>query len=667
MPPNEYLGIYGEINNGAHQKAADLISAPSLVWHQAFWNSQHGEARNARAKRIETFLKDLEQHIRQRQNTHLSLSEPIEIQPDDRVRVITFTFRWEGLRAKIRAEVHTEYLALTSMIDASVDLTGGDENVLRELAARQTPYAEVQAHLKAFIAHAGPLPEGAPSPAKTLSEAHLYLYTTVWKDFFGQILNVGHHFRVDPANRTQCRVLIGLKFAEFKGLITCERYPDTVEEEEAERALERDATLILSTALESQLMAEPFKRRKKEEDRTAWQRVGFPSIYWARRRIESVWPFLNLAAVEAEEQAQPFAGRTEFTVSRLLGGRVIYASALGPQPQVATWQNERPLLFYLHSVTQCERQIGRLVDHLCQLGTLRLAAIIALPALKRVSDQLWNVEARVRDTRHQVHEFIRNAEALERDEPERKRLQRGILDGLEAIHSTMAQLSLGQPPGSEKFDPNLEIGDASIEYRLVRSQYYQRQFLEHIDALRILPLEGYQPYDRFVRRRLQSAFNFIAAIQARIEQIKAEWRALDQLYLTNAVTILASTIKAQQADLTNLSAQGVSVQGRTAEIQKDVSDIQVWGEFILIAVLVPYYLTSLLMHLFGCGEEKGYCATHLGFPPLDFAATLIVGVWGAAIIGALFRLRDSIQKASNRAAGRSPPASPRPLADSGPG
>jgi hypothetical protein len=609
MTANEFLGIYGEINNGAHHKPADLVGAPALVWHQAFWNSKHdARGRTRRTRTIKAFLGRLYRHLKENVDRSMPpLDEEIEVLDDDRVRSITYSFKWFGVRTKIRTEIHTEYVSITTFIDASLDTIGNHR--ADKISMRKTEYGKIEDNFVDFVKYANPASR-IRAPKAPLEDVQHYLYFGVWHQFSIDIFQHIKYLTVRDHNiDTQGRVPIGLKFADFRSVVTCEPYPapGSKERRDEEAAEVREPNFI-TTPLERLSHQLPFYR-SEEDDRAKWERAGIPTPLWARRRLNAVWPFLKLASKgtgsgpggEPPPAAPPLAGRTEFTVSRLLDGRVLYATALGPQPKPGKPGNEQPLLFYMHSVTQCPRQIGRLLDRLCSLGTLRLAAIVALPSLKRVSQEIWSVDQIARETRGYLHKLIQLVGTGEKDNKSRGDLNKNILDGLEDIHSKMARLSAGKfNLRPKEFDPNLEIGDASIEYRLVRSTYYERQFSDQLRSLRIQRLEGYQPYDEFVRRRLQSAFNFIRGVNTRIEQIKGEWRSLDQLYLTTSVTLLTDAINKQQESIGSLQKRGLRVQRRTEKIQTDVGVIQIWGEAILIGILVPYYLISVFDHVEPC-------------------------------------------------------------------
>ena len=577
-----YLDLYGEINNGAHRKAADLIGAPAFVWHQALWNPPLSESlkdKNDRKDIISAFVRKLHDHLNAVAEEVIPDMAEVRIGHDDRVRVITFQFVWQGMRAKIRFENHTEYVSLTSVLDASVDFSRPPLGPSKgDVALRK----EVEHHLENFRTSTW-RPLGADLPKiDNIQGTFDFIYKHIWDQcFFPVVLNAGN-FLASTSGEHPVAGPMGQRFADFRGFISCETYPENVNEATRESKENPDLTKL---GLEYQRVQRPFY--KTDEDRRGrWQRDGYPNEDWARRRLDNAWPFLQLATLD---KTSPLTGRTEYTVSRLQDGRIIYVSALGPQPELGfPGQPERPVYFYMHSVTQCERQIGRAIDRLVQLGTLRLAAIIALPEFKSVGQKLADISKKITYTRQLLHKLAQNAKTWEKTV--RDGTEEEILSNLDLIQNEVADLSRGNPTRENK-----GLGEASLEYRLLRSRYYRQVFESTLESLRIKRLEGYQPYDEFVLRRLASAFRFIDGLEVRVNEVRAEWRALDQLYLITAVTVLTREIDAQQETSTKLL---VNIQ----QTQKDVRHIQRWGELFLLMFLVPYYATELALKLFTCSQ-----------------------------------------------------------------
>ena len=640
--PGAYLHDYGEINNGAHRKAADLIGAPSFVWHLGLWNAkQTREERVERARKLELFVLSLHAHLGRTCDNLTPPIDDIEVRYDDRVRVITLAFIWEGLRIKIRLEIHTEYLCITSIVDASLDTT----DALRGLSPDSySLHRAIRENLRKFVegTHSA---DGEPPSFPDVGAVHKFVYTDLWESwFFPKLLNIEHFFDIKRDHAGTEYTELGVTFADLRGFVTCETYPPSqAARDEEDRIETKDFPKL---RLEFSPIQRPFYRRE-EEQRGEWQRIIYPDENWARRRLDNAWAFLVLAG----DASIPLLGRTEFTVSRFLDGRVLYATALGPQPKPGT-SNEHPVLFYAHSVTQCERQVGRLIDRILTLETLRLAAIIPFPALKSVGQQVWDLDVSIQGTRAKIHRLIHNVRIWTKEEPEREKLERDILSNLDQVQNDMAVLSSGK-----EIEPSKRMGTATLEYRLIRCRYYRELFFTYIEGLRIRQIEGYQPYNEFVARRLQSAFGFIASIEARLEAVRSEWRALDQLYLTTAVTILTSEI--DRAQNTAVQTQGAmknilvatahtqdamrDILKHTDHVQGDIKNLQIWGEFLLTMFFIPYYLTGIGMHFLNC-EYKDWCAFPAVFHTVSVeqfgALAVSLAVW---IVG-LFRLRTALRK-----------------------
>jgi len=112
-----------------------------------------------------------------------------------------------------------------------------------------------------------------------------------------------------------------------------------------------------------------------------------------------------------------------------------------------------------------------------------------------------------------------------------------------------------------------------LSYRIERSRFYVQQFEDNVKLLRIQRLEGAQPYDQFIRRRLGSEFDFIDRLGIRYERATRAMETLDQSHLATIQT---------------------KIDQDTNSIQVNIQRIQEWGEFALLAALVPYYVAHLL-------------------------------------------------------------------------
>jgi hypothetical protein len=119
-------------------------------------------------------------------------------------------------------------------------------------------------------------------------------------------------------------------------------------------------------------------------------------------------------------------------------------------------------------------------------------------------------------------------------------------------------------------------GNCDLAYRIGRSRHYVGQVRSNVEFLRIKRLEGYQPYDQFVERRLGGEFDFIDSLGGRYERAANNISMLDQNYLS-------------------IETERVAID--TADIQEGTYGIQKAGEFASLAFLVPYYVSHILAQI----------------------------------------------------------------------
>jgi hypothetical protein len=309
--------------------------------------------------------------------------------------------------------------------------------------------------------------------------------------------------------------------------------------------------------------------------------------------------------------------RYECAVNYLLDGRALYMSTLGPQfvTSLTSGQSDPsepkdgqaqeidariPVEFIVYARQRYgdktvvnKWQLGRLVNQILLLGTVRLCALKDLRALHESGQQLGQLD--------RCTQAARDAIAKTESVAKKAAGQNSPQNQLAASDDKKAGIT-GPKAGDAETRKDADdkdvmelIGEAhetlnkitgdflkeattGLSYRIERSRYYVKQFDENVKLLRIKRLEGDQPYDEFIRRRLGSEFDFIDRLGIRYERATANVVSLDQNYL--AIT---------QNDLVKQANQ----------IDEDIHDIQKYGELFLLAALVPYYVTHLLVLIFG--------------------------------------------------------------------
>ncbi|MCL8489067.1 type II toxin-antitoxin system HicB family antitoxin [Bradyrhizobium denitrificans] len=598
----EPIDGYEQLLTGAHRKPAPVVRPPLLVWHLAFWADPRQpkdysppaatseERRTARKTHIDEYLR----HLYLRLHTHpvlktsatpgvdefqvqhaapnhqplfgraldangdfKPLGDPHRVPFGRDSQVVTYLFFWWGLRVTLRFEFHTEYLTISTHIDLS---SHQDKDQFRKNSP--VPVHALYDELERLNLNISEDKLALDDPKhydpsvrlkyQTINEA---LYFTIWEEFFSKIL------RADQSEINR----LGRVFADFRCLLLSKQAPAEYAAILAEKPWQN--------------FQEPFWRRRGGPAPQDNEKPETKQGYWQERRAE-FWPLLtaNIRGVDFK--------RYEFTASQMLKGRALYITALGPQPAIDRGGERFPLCYFFYTYTLNGWQIGRLVDRINYLGTVRLAALIELEQLRDAALEIGDCERELKSAFSDAHK-IRNAkkdsngaysatstpdfsgvgasgESIEEVDARAMHLEK-YLDRIGAKISSI----------NEKFS-----GD--IEYRIERSRYYVKQFNVGIAALRIRRLEGFQPYDVFIRRRLGAAFDSIDLLGIRYQRVRADMSALYQLYLAH---------------------ESRAVQTATRDQNVEIEHIQAIADFALFAVLVPYYLGNLLEHIVWSNTE----------------------------------------------------------------
>jgi hypothetical protein len=265
----------------------------------------------------------------------------------------------------------------------------------------------------------------------------------------------------------------------------------------------------------------------------------------------------------------------ECAMNYLLDGRAFYMSALAPQLAEANINERIPLEYIVyapqnlvdpdggHQIGVNKRQLGRVVNNLHVSGTARLAALKDVRELHEASGRLARMDEVLQNAREQIAGFAPEASSN--------------TDYVEQAHRQLNDIT-------RYFINNANVG---LLYRIERSRYYVNQFQNTTKHLRIKRLEGNQRYDEFVERRLGAEFDFIDRLGRRYERTTKSLAAVDQGY------VLAQTKRTQER-VAKIAEYQSDVLEQTETTQERVAQIQEWGEFALLAALIPYYLTHLL-------------------------------------------------------------------------
>jgi len=423
-----------------------------------------------------------------------------------RYQNFSLNFYWRGVWVKIRFTLHNEYMSMGIFIDLSgsdpVQPSEGSQAGISDLTARIKENLALidivgQDRYKAIkMTTTDPHFEWGDRNQRDrekLRLSHEFLYEDIWTHF-NNVLDNSLKEDADEIKWPQ----VGFVFYDAR-------------------------IVLLHCPAEPIFSSPPFHAKSKQP---------------LHRHIAYRERFHDGDAVNYTDAAIPFIAanntaddaRIEYTVSRFLGKRVIYMSSLAAE-HIGSSKTDAPVKSLLLCRPFHSWQLGRLVDRLCLIGTVRVAALKNLEELDRSGDDLRVLTRRVQTA-------MAGAGGLAADEQ---------------LGSTLTQLR----------QDTAKIGEAcdgGFEYRVERSRYYVEQYRELEQNFRIDFVEGFQRYDYFVRRRLFSAYAFVNRLGVRMERHKRELDWLGQQVQTSY----------------NIA------------VQTDILRIQAIGELLLIVPLTYY-------------------------------------------------------------------------------
>jgi hypothetical protein len=547
---------YHELNAGAHRKPPKILTAPSLVRYLAFWTSfPEPGSDGKKSKRSPDQIKKLldgyilalckaidkeaaglqltpcisgicllfDKVCHETSRAEAEISDLTRRQDDifrSTARSVSLQFVWKKLDVTIRFEIYTEYFSISTFVE--LDKT-------REKIKSGSSYSDIEGlndNIKLVLGYVGAAEQSSDDdPAKEINK---YCFHDFWDIFEKEILwNVAKDETFDPDDEIFKQI-----FADFRGLVMSEQ---------AVRFSDDDF----------------FEGNRP----AAWGQE-------AKRK------FLPLI----QHRDRSHHTRYECAANYMLDGRALYMSTLGPQLPSMPAEKRIPVEFivYAHqryndTTVVNKWQLGRLVSQIVLLGTLRLAALKDVKSLHAAGQLLGQLEEVTQAAREAITRTEAEASAAKENRPSSSKQDQSVSSNLEQKMEDI--LSKAHERLNAVAGDFLNETGSGLSYRIERSRFYVKQFDDNVKLLRIQRLEGAQPYDQFIRRRLGSEFDFIDRLGIRYERATRAMETLDQSHLATIQT---------------------KIDQDTNSIQVNIQRIQEWGEFALLAALVPYYVAHLL-------------------------------------------------------------------------
>ena len=195
------------------------------------------------------------------------------------------------------------------------------------------------------------------------------------------------------------------------------------------------------------------------------------------------------------------------------------------------------------------RQIGRIVDRINSMGTMRL---IALRDYNIIRDASTHIQLRGQELDTMMRKWstgraeIRKEFGPRKAEEGRRQIQdeedEAIQELADKVESDLIDLSAA-------LDAVGEQADHGLHFRINRSRYYVCEFETLLASLKVGNIDTWVSYDQFVTRGLKPAFEFIDGVGARLLGLRARLQSVLEGIETSALVRQASATRDNTAQL----------------------------------------------------------------------------------------------------------------------
>jgi hypothetical protein len=242
----------------------------------------------------------------------------------------------------------------------------------------------------------------------------------------------------------------------------------------------------------------------------------------------------------------------EITASFYEGRRAIYASALGfddssdvkaaeeINTEDACEQPRRTSFVILHASAD-QFQVGRLSLAILRCGENRIASTRGIKSLKEIGDYIEKYESKLADHRFGSKPSERSNEPGERsNEPSERSNEPSERSNEPSERSNEPsersnELALRSTYKSVR-EAVHHITNSRVEYRIIRNRTYWSRFNRIVAELNPETVPDFEPYPRFVARRLAGKVDFFDSLARRIRVLAADVDRLVELEEATALT-----------------------------------------------------------------------------------------------------------------------------------
>lgn len=478
----------------------------------------------------------------------------------------------DALRIKVHVAAHRDFVTVSLHLDvcklwnqsqlASVEGAGGKrrQRLLSEVQ-RIRQICEPRMALDAdgtreVDREILPELEVSSSDAKALMEASRYLYSSIWDEF------------CEGLNIASLRSLLGATgrvFANFRGVVLpTDGLPEAVDRRK----------------FPGSSGAEPFPRFVGNgglgEDGGSPPREHNE----ANAVVKAFWPFIR--------RITPRADQREYIACGVMHWRALYITALG-SPVSYDWeeegagaaseiparsipeeligdtnrydslsgsQGEGPLRYlFLTKGEPHRRQIGRIVERINAMGTLRLIALRDWTIIRDASTQIQlrglELDTMMRKWSSERSAIRQEFNAMKLADPSDKRnIQDREDTKLQELANDVEKDLIYLSAALDEVGLTATHG---LHFRVNRTRYYVKEFERLVSSLNFGNIDTWIAYDQFVARGLKPAFDFVDSVGMRLLGLRMRLQSVLEGIETSALVTQTSATRANTAELRRIA------------------------------------------------------------------------------------------------------------------
>ncbi len=234
-------------------------------------------------------------------------------------------------------------------------------------------------------------------------------------------------------------------------------------------------------------------RSSRLQDRLE-KKIDHDVFQFIKRRPKFFGSLLGFEGLDVRESRSA----ANVPISGVLDGAAVYGSTL--RSTELRDGNQNPLRYFIIYNDNSQNQLARLIRRLNVLAELRIAALMDTKKLRAANRAIRQLAYKLDDP------------TVASDPIRVSQYNQEYVD---------ADSTKGPPSGAI--------------YRVERSRYYAKSYIERLQDLRIVRIEGWQPYDAFMRRNLFMEFDYISQIGDRFADVSKKLDRLNGWLQINAL------------------------------------------------------------------------------------------------------------------------------------